>query len=327
MEEQQEFKRLFKEIARGSIRGVQSALRHYHNKVLEKERKLEKAEHKAEKEEQKKFRENLKTPGEKDYDFMLDSGRDISYHTLDPNTDLDKLKSYLDGERLQYCIRNSSLDDTQEIVFFTKDRAKVQRALEKSISDTLSEEENLSPKDKAKQNWEKEHQRYTSQDNKLGWTPYDDVNHEEFYRDNSRVYQNYEASGQIEMDGYSLPAKESADTVVHSLPLDKQVSLEKLKDFMEEYNLPVAFKTQPNGSTEMFFLFRTDKLAEQKAALKAAFLELKRNPGRIRKVRPTMKEALNNARIKEQKLLADASKKASNNTKDLGQNLGRGRSR
>ncbi|MDT2898512.1 hypothetical protein [Lactococcus lactis] len=327
MEEQAEFKRTFKEGKQDLIRGVSSALRFYHNKVQEKERRLEKAEHKAEREENKAFRENLRTPGEKDYEFMLDSGRPLSYHSLDPNTDLDKLKGYLDAERLQYCIRQSNLDDSQEIVFFTKDQEKIKRALEKSLDDTLNKEESpKTDKEIFEENWKKEQRRNTSPENKLGWTPYDDVNHEEFYKDTSRVYQGYESQKRIGSDDYGLPTKPMSEPFIQALPLNSEVSIEKLKTFMSEYNLSVAFKTQADGSTKMYFLLDTSKLPEQKAALKAAFLDLEKHPEKIRKVRPTMKEAMRKAKAKESKLLEIAEKSA-NKAKEIGQDLGRGLSR
>lgn len=326
MEEQAEFKRLSNEIRRDTVRGVSSAIRFFHNRTLEKERRLEKAEQKSDRAENQAFREKLRTPGEKDYDFMLESGRDISYHTLDPNTDLEQLKSYLDSEKLQYCIRHSSLDNAQEMVFFTKDRAKVQRALEKSITDLLNKEENT-PKEKFQKDWQKAQQRATSPDHKLGWTPHDDVNHSEFYRDDSRIYQSYEATGNIEMDEYGLPAEVVGEAVVETMALNDEVSIEKLKDFMAEYDLPVAFKTQPDGTTEMYFLFRTDQLSKQKAALKSAFLELEKNPDRVRKIRPTMKEAMRKAKTQEKQLFLEATKKTATQAKDLGQDFGRGLSR
>jgi len=327
LEEQAEFKRSVKEGKQDLIRGVSSALRFYHNKVQEKERRLEKAEQKAEREENKAFRENLRTPGEKDYEFMLDSGRDLSYHTLDPNTNLDKLKEYLNAERLQYCIRQSNLDDSQEIVFFTKDRSKIQRALEKSIEDTLNKEEPQKTAQEAfEENWKKEQRQKTSPENKLGWTPYDDVNHDEFYKDKSRVYQNYENQERLGSDEYGLPTKFKGKPFIKALPLDAEVSVEKLKTFMSDYNLSVAFKTQADGSTKMYFLLDTSKLSEQKAALKAAFLDLEKHPEKIRKARPTMKEAMRKAKAKESKLLEIAEKTA-NKTKELGQDIGRGLSR
>lgn len=328
MEEQSEFNRMVKEGKQDLIRGVSSAMRFYHNKVQEKERRLEKAEQKAEREENKAFRDNLKTPGEKDYDFMLDSGRDLSYHTLDPNTNLDKLKEYLDSERLQYCVRQSNLDDTQEIVFFTKDRSKIQRALEKSIEDTLNKtDETKSQKDAFQENWKNEQRRKTSPQNKLGWTPYDDVKHEEFFKDNSRIYQGYESQARIGNNEFGLPSKPRGESIIQSVPLNSEVSIEKLKMFMKEYDLPVAFKTQTDGSTKMYFLLDSSKISEQKVALRAAFLDLEKHPEKIRKVRPTMKESMKKAKAKESILLEEIAEKTANKSKEIGKDIGRGLSR
>ncbi|CAM3025781.1 hypothetical protein GHI93_00270 [Lactococcus hircilactis] len=322
MEEQAEFNRTVKELRRDTTRGVTNAIRFFHNRVQEKERRAAHAEQKLNREEAEAFRQSLKTPGEKSYEFMLDSGRDISYHTLDPNTDLERLKGYLDGERLQYCIRESSLDQSQEMVYFTKDRAKVTRALEKALNDTLKQNDKLSEQERFTQNWQSEQER-VSPNNKLGWTP-SGKDYEGFERDDSRIYQSYDSKGQIEWSSDNLPTQPLPETLIQPFPLDNEISIEKLTAFMKSYDLTVAFENQKNGGTQMYLLMRSDKLSSQKAALKAAFLALEKNPDLIRKVRPTMKEALNKAKVQEKQLLLEASKKAAHQAKDLGQDIGRG---
>ena len=314
MEEQSEMYRSLKEGWRDGPRTVLNAIRFFHQRSQEVERKKELAEQKAERAENKNWREKMRSPGEKDYDFMLEAGKDISYHTLDPNTDLDKLKGYLNGEHLQYCFRTSTLDGSQEMVYFTRDRQKVQRALEKSIRDTLNHEEVLSPEAQFQAEWQKE---AVASRRRLGFTP----------QREHPIYQNHEVTERLTMEGYGLPAKPPPDFLIQSMPLDSQVSLTKLKSFMESYDLTVAFEPTKNGGTILYFVMKTDQLAKQQAALKAAFLDIEAHPEKIRKVAPTMKEEMAKAKQKSEQLLKEAKEKGIGQTKALGQDIGRGLSR
>lgn len=260
MDEQTEVWRSQKELGRNTVRGVKEALRFYHNYIEGKKREEQLKNREEDEKARKEFQEEFKKPGEKSYDFMLESGRSIDYHALDENIDISKLKDYLNNEKLQYCIRTSSLDGSKEIVYFTKDTPRVKAAISKSLEEILKKET-------------KEQQRdFTKETKRLGFSPTDDVDPDTFYRDTT-IYQGT-TEHRLEMDGFDNIPREKVDL---GISLDTEVSLIKLKEFLNEYDIKVTF-SEKNGTTQMAVWLRKDKLEQQKASIKEAFFELNKNP-------------------------------------------------
>ena len=176
MDEQTEVWRSQKELGRNTVRGVKEALRFYHNYIEGKKREEQLKNREEDEKARKEFQEEFKKPGEKSYDFMLESGRSIDYHALDENIDISKLKDYLNNEKLQYCIRTSSLDGSKEIVYFTKDTPRVKAAISKSLEEILKKDTREQQRD------------FTKETKRLGFSPTDDVDPDTFYRDTT-IYQ------------------------------------------------------------------------------------------------------------------------------------------
>ena len=316
MDEQTEVWRSQKELRRDTIRGVMSAIRYYHNFVEGKKREEELKKRGEDQKAREEFQENFKKPGEKSYDFMLESGRSIDYHVLDENVDIAKLKDYLNNEKLQYCIRTSSLDGSKEIVYFTKDTPRVKAAIAKSLEEMLKE----NPKEQV--------QQAAYNQKQLGFSPTDDVDPKTFYKDDT-IYQGT-ATHRLESEGYGLPTRPSRGLEVKSFPLDDEISHHKVEEFMKSYNIKVTFSENNEGKTQMYLLLRTDKLEEQRQSLKDAFTELQHNPQKIRKVRPTMKEQMTKAKTKTAENLKKAKEqkqKLQKEGKDLQKDIRKGLSR
>lgn len=300
MDEQTEVWRSQKELGRNTVRGVKEALRFYHNYIEGKKRE---EDEKARKE----FQEEFKKPGEKSYDFMLESGRSIDYHALDENIDISKLKDYLNNEKLQYCIRTSSLDGSKEIVYFTKDTPRVKAAISKSLEEILKKETREQQRD------------FTKDTKRLGFSPTDDVDPDTFYRDTT-IYQGT-TEHRLEMEGFDNIPREKVDL---GISLDTEVSLIKLKEFLNEYDIKVTF-SEKNGTTQMAVWLRKDKLEQQKASIKEAFFELNKNPDRVKQNLPRLKERFDKAKDQHQKMVKEKAKeKAKNKGKEVGQEISKG---
>lgn len=303
MDEQTEVWRSQKELGRNTVRGVKEALRFYHNYIEGKKREEQLKNREEDEKARKEFQEEFKKPGEKSYDFMLESGRSIDYHALDENIDISKLKDYLNNEKLQYCIRTSSLDGSKEIVYFTKDTPRVKAAISKSLEEILKKET-------------KEQQRdFTKETKRLGFSPTDDVDPDTFYRDTT-IYQGT-TEHRLEMDGFDNIPREKVDL---GISLDTEVSLIKLKEFLNEYDIKVTF-SEKNGTTQMAVWLRKDKLEQQKASIKEAFFELNKNPDRVKQNLPRLKERFDKAKDQHQKMVKE---KAKNKGKEVGQEISKG---
>lgn len=303
MDEQTEVWRSQKELGRNTVRGVKEALRFYHNYIEGKKREEQLKNREEDEKARKEFQEEFKKPGEKSYDFMLESGRSIDYHALDENIDISKLKDYLNNEKLQYCIRTSSLDGSKEIVYFTKDTPRVKAAISKSLEEILKKET-------------KEQQRdFTKETKRLGFSPTDDVDPDTFYRDTT-IYQGT-TEHRLEMDGFDNIPREKVDL---GISLDTEVSLIKLKEFLNEYDIKVTF-SEKNGTTQMAVWIRKDKLEQQKASIKEAFFELNKNPDRVKQNFPRLKERFDKAKDQHQKMVKE---KAKNKGKEVGQEISKG---
>ncbi|MDG6112233.1 MULTISPECIES: hypothetical protein [Lactococcus] len=307
MDEQTEVWRSQKELGRNTVRGVKEALRFYHNYIEGKKREEQLKNREEDEKARKEFQEEFKKPGEKSYDFMLESGRSIDYHALDENIDISKLKDYLNNEKLQYCIRTSSLDGSKEIVYFTKDTPRVKAAISKSLEEILKKET-------------KEQQRdFTKETKRLGFSPTDDVDPDTFYRDTT-IYQGT-TEHRLEMDGFDNIPREKVDL---GISLDTEVSLIKLKEFLNEYDIKVTF-SEKNGTTQMAVWLRKDKLEQQKASIKEAFFELNKNPDRVKQNLPRLKERFDKAKDQHQKMVKEKAKeKAKNKGKEVGQEISKG---
>ncbi|WP_276421387.1 hypothetical protein [Lactococcus garvieae] len=303
MDEQTEVWRSQKELGRNTVRGVKEALRFYHNYIEGKKREEQLKNREEDEKARKEFQEEFKKPGEKSYDFMLESGRSIDYHALDENIDISKLKDYLNNEKLQYCIRTSSLDGSKEIVYFTKDTPRVKAAISKSLEEILKKET-------------KEQQRdFTKETKRLGFSPTDDVDPDTFYRDTT-IYQGT-TEHRLEMDGFDNIPREKVDL---GISLDTEVSLIKLKEFLNEYDIKVTF-SEKNGTTQMAVWLRKDKLEQQKDSIKEAFFELNKNPDRVKQNLPRLKERFDKAKDQHQKMVKE---KAKNKGKEVGQEISKG---
>ena len=285
MDEQAELWRSHKEFGRDTVRGVREALRFYHNYIEKKEREEELQKREEAEKVRQEFQENFKKPGEKSYDFMLESGRNIDYHTLDDRVDIEKLKGLLDSERLQYCIRTSSLDNNKEIVYFTKDTPRIKAALSKSLEEML--------KDTSKQQ-EKAH---TEDLKRLTYSPFEDFG-EGVFRDTT-IYQGMDAQQRIEMKGFDNIPREKMNV---DIALDREVSLVKLKEFFEEYDLKASFYKE-DDVTKMALWLKKDKLAEQKASIQEAFFALGKHPERVRQYMPLLEERFDKAKTQHEKMV------------------------
>lgn len=307
MDEQTEVWRSQKELGRNTIRGVKEALRFYHNYIEGKKREEQLKNREEDEKARKEFQEEFKKPGEKSYDFMLESGRSIDYHALDENIDISKLKDYLNNEKLQYCIRTSSLDGSKEIVYFTKDTPRVKAAISKSLEEILKRETKEQQRDFAKETL------------RLGFSPTDDVDPDTFYRDTT-IYQGT-AEHRLEMEGFDNIPREKVDL---DISLDTEVSLIKLKEFMNEYDIKVTF-SEKNGTTQMAVWLRKDNLEQQKASIKEAFFELNNNPYRVKANLPRLKERFEKAKDQHQNMVKEKAKeKAKNKGKEVGQEISKG---
>lgn len=307
MDEQTEVWRSQKELGRNTIRGVREALRFYHNTIEKKNREEQLKNREEDEKARKEFQEEFKKPGEKSYDFMLESGRSIDYHALDENVDISKLKDYLNNEKLQYCIRTSSLDGNKEIVYFTKDTPRVKAAIAKSLEEMLKE----SPKEQVRQ------AAYSQK--QLGFSPTDDVDPDTFYRD-STIYQGT-AEHRIEMKGFDNIPREKMDM---GLSLDNEVSIIKLKEFLSEYDLKATFYEE-NGATKMALWLKKDDLEQQKASIKEAFFALGKNPDRVKQNVPLLKERFEKAKTQHRNMAKEkAIEKAKNKGKEVGKEISKG---
>ena len=303
MDEQTEVWRSQKELGRNTVRGVKEALRFYHNYIEGKKREEQLKNREEDEKARKEFQEEFKKPGEKSYDFMLESGRSIDYHALDENIDISKLKDYLNNEKLQYCIRTSSLDGSKEIVYFTKDTPRVKAAISKSLEEILKKETREQQRD------------FTNETKRLGFSPTDDVDPDTFYRDTT-IYQGT-TEHRLEMEGFDNIPREKVDL---GISLDTEVSLIKLKEFLNEYDIKVTF-SEKNGTTQMAVWLRKDKLEQQKASIKEAFFELNKNPDRVKQNLPRLKERFDKAKDQHQKMVKE---KAKNKGKEVGQEISKG---
>lgn len=303
MDEQTEVWRSQKELGRNTVRGVKEALRFYHNYIEGKKREEQLKNREEDEKARKEFQEEFKKPGEKSYDFMLESGRSIDYHALDENIDISKLKDYLNNEKLQYCIRTSSLDGSKEIVYFTKDTPRVKAAISKSLEEILKKETREQQRD------------FTKETKRLGFSPTDDVDPDTFYRDTT-IYQGT-TEHRLEMEGFDNIPREKVDL---GISLDTEVSLIKLKEFLNEYDIKVTF-SEKNGTTQMAVWLRKDKLEQQKASIKEAFFELNKNPDRVKQNLPRLKERFDKAKDQHQKMVKE---KAKNKGKEVGQEISKG---
>ncbi|WEA15002.1 hypothetical protein [Lactococcus garvieae] len=307
MDEQTEVWRSQKELGRNTVRGVKEALRFYHNYIEGKKREEQLKNREEDEKARKEFQEEFKKPGEKSYDFMLESGRSIDYHALDENIDISKLKDYLNNEKLQYCIRTSSLDGSKEIVYFTKDTPRVKAAISKSLEEILKKETREQQRD------------FTKDTKRLGFSPTDDVDPDTFYRDTT-IYQGT-TEHRLEMEGFDNIPREKVDL---GISLDTEVSLIKLKEFLNEYDIKVTF-SEKNGTTQMAVWLRKDKLEQQKASIKEAFFELNKNPDRVKQNLPRLKERFDKAKDQHQKMVKEKAKeKAKNKGKEVGQEISKG---
>lgn len=307
MDEQTEVWRSQKELGRNTVRGVKEALRFYHNYIEGKKREEQLKNREEDEKARKEFQEEFKKPGEKSYDFMLESGRSIDYHALDENIDISKLKDYLNNEKLQYCIRTSSLDGSKEIVYFTKDTPRVKAAISKSLEEILKKDTREQQRD------------FTKETKRLGFSPTDDVDPDTFYRD-TNIYQGT-TEHRLEMDGFDNIPREKVDL---GISLDTEVSLIKLKEFLSEYDIKVTF-SEKNGTTQMAVWLRKDKLEQQKASIKEAFFELNKNPDRVKQNLPRLKERFDKAKDQHQKMVKEKAKeKAKNKGKEVGQEISKG---
>lgn len=307
MDEQTEVWRSQKELGRNTVRGVKEALRFYHNYIEGKKREEQLKNREEDEKARKEFQEEFKKPGEKSYDFMLESGRSIDYHALDENIDISKLKDYLNNEKLQYCIRTSSLDGSKEIVYFTKDTPRVKAAISKSLEEILKKETREQQRD------------FTKETKRLGFSPTDDVDPDTFYRDTT-IYQGT-TEHRLEMEGFDNIPREKVDL---GISLDTEVSLIKLKEFLNEYDIKVTF-SEKNGTTQMAVWLRKDKLEQQKASIKEAFFELNKNPDRVKQNLPRLKERFDKAKDQHQKMVKEKAKeKAKNKGKEVGQEISKG---
>lgn len=307
MDEQTEVWRSQKELGRNTVRGVKEALRFYHNYIEGKKREEQLKNREEDEKARKEFQEEFKKPGEKSYDFMLESGRSIDYHALDENIDISKLKDYLNNEKLQYCIRTSSLDGSKEIVYFTKDTPRVKAAISKSLEAILKKETREQQRD------------FTKETKRLGFSPTDDVDPDTFYRDTT-IYQGT-TEHRLEMEGFDNIPREKVDL---GISLDTEVSLIKLKEFLNEYDIKVTF-SEKNGTTQMAVWLRKDKLEQQKASIKEAFFELNKNPDRVKQNLPRLKERFDKAKDQHQKMVKEKAKeKAKNKGKEVGQEISKG---
>lgn len=307
MDEQTEVWRSQKELGRNTVRGVKEALRFYHNYIEGKKREEQLKNREEDEKARKEFQEEFKKPGEKSYDFMLESGRSIDYHALDENIDISKLKDYLNNEKLQYCIRTSSLDGSKEIVYFTKDTPRVKAAISKSLEEILKKDTRDQQRD------------FTKETKRLGFSPTDDVDPDTFYRDTT-IYQGT-TEHRLEMDGFDNIPREKVDL---GISLDTEVSLIKLKEFLSEYDIKVTF-SEKNGTTQMAVWLRKDKLEQQKASIKEAFFELNKNPDRVKQNLPRLKERFDKAKDQHQKMVKEKAKeKAKNKGKEVGQEISKG---
>lgn len=303
MDEQTEVWRSQKELGRNTVRGVKEALRFYHNYIEGKKREEQLKNREEDEKARKEFQEEFKKPGEKSYDFMLESGRSIDYHALDENIDISKLKDYLNNEKLQYCIRTSSLDGSKEIVYFTKDTPRVKAAISKSLEEILKKDTREQQRD------------FTKETKRLGFSPTDDVDPDTFYRDTT-IYQGT-TEHRLEMEGFDNIPREKVDL---GISLDTEVSLIKLKEFLNEYDIKVTF-SEKNGTTQMAVWLRKDKLEQQKASIKEAFFELNKNPDRVKQNLPRLKERFDKAKDQHQKMVKE---KAKNKGKEVGQEISKG---
>lgn len=307
MDEQTEVWRSQKELGRNTIRGVREALRFYHNTIEKKNREEQLKNREEDERARKEFQEEFKKPGEKSYDFMLESGRSIDYHALDENVDISKLKDYLNNEKLQYCVRTSSLDGNKEIVYFTKDTPRVKAAIAKSLEEMLKE----SPKEQVRQAAYNQKQ--------LGFSPTDDVDPDTFYRD-STIYQGT-AEHRIEMKGFDNIPREKMDM---GLSLDNEVSIIKLKEFLSEYDLKATFYEE-NGATKMALWLKKDDLEQQKASIKEAFFALGKNPDRVKQNVPLLKERFEKAKTQHRNMAKEKEiEKAKNKGKEVGKEISKG---
>lgn len=307
MDEQTEVWRSQKELGRNTVRGVKEALRFYHNYIEGKKREEQLKNREEDEKARKEFQEEFKKPGEKSYDFMLESGRSIDYHALDENIDISKLKDDLNNEKLQYCIRTSSLDGSKEIVYFTKDTPRVKAAISKSLEEILKKDTREQQRD------------FTKETKRLGFSPTDDVDPDTFYRDTT-IYQGT-TEHRLEMEGFDNIPREKVDL---GISLDTEVSLIKLKEFLNEYDIKVTF-SEKNGTTQMAVWLRKDKLEQQKASIKEAFFELNKNPDRVKQNLPRLKERFDKAKDQHQKMVKEKAKeKAKNKGKEVGQEISKG---
>lgn len=307
MDEQTEVWRSQKELGRNTVRGVKEALRFYHNYIEGKKREEQLKNREEDEKARKEFQEEFKKPGEKSYDFMLESGRSIDYHALDENIDISKLKDYLNNEKLQYCIRTSSLDGSKEIVYFTKDTPRVKAAISKSLEEILKKDTREQQRD------------FTKETKRLGFSPTDDVDPDTFYRDTT-IYQGT-TEHRLEMEGFDNIPREKVDL---GISLDTEVSLIKLKEFLSEYDIKVTF-SEKIGTTQMAVWLRKDKLEQQKASIKEAFFELNKNPDRVKQNLPRLKERFDKAKDQHQKMVKEKAKeKAKNKGKEVGQEISKG---
>ena len=307
MDEQTEVWRSQKELGRNTIRGVREALRFYHNTIEKKNREEQLKNREEDEKARKEFQEEFKKPGEKSYDFMLESGRSIDYHALDENVDISKLKDYLNNEKLQYCIRTSSLDGNKEIVYFTKDTPRVKAAIAKSLEEMLKE----SPKEQVRQ------AAYSLKH--LGFSPTYYVDPDTFYRD-STIDQGT-AEHRIEMKGFDNIPREKMDM---GLSLDNEVSIIKLKEFLSEYDLKATFYEE-NGATKMALWLKKDDLEQQKASIKEAFFALGKNPDRVKQNVPLLKERFEKAKTQHRNMAKEkAIEKAKNKGKEVGKEISKG---
>ncbi|WP_180376149.1 hypothetical protein [Lactococcus garvieae] len=282
-------------------------MRFYHNYIEGKKREEQLKNREEDEKARKEFQEEFKKPGEKSYDFMLESGRSIDYHALDENIDISKLKDYLNNEKLQYCIRTSSLDGSKEIVYFTKDTPRVKAAISKSLEEILKKETREQQRD------------FTKDTKRLGFSPTDDVDPDTFYRDTT-IYQGT-TEHRLEMEGFDNIPREKVDL---GISLDTEVSLIKLKEFLNEYDIKVTF-SEKNGTTQMAVWLRKDKLEQQKASIKEAFFELNKNPDRVKQNLPRLKERFDKAKDQHQKMVKEKAKeKAKNKGKEVGQEISKG---
>jgi len=317
MEEQNDFKRKLENAPRNinsTVRGIFSVIRFFKNKAEEPLLKEKLKEQKKSEEEDRLFKERFKNPQEQDFDFMLNVGKTLDYQVLDSNTDMDRLRGFLNSEKLHYCIRESTLDGKPELVYFRQDRERIKRIIEHSINESLkAEQERPQTFDERVQA-----EAYARQ-TQLGYTP---------QREDNVIYESYEETPALEMEGYGLPAETLVEMeVAQSVALDAEVDLDKVQSFFKKHELLVTFGKNQDGTTQMFMHLRKDKLPEQVKNLEKAFISLSNNPSQVRKVQPLL-ENVKIAKAKSTEMAKDVAKeKAKSASKNLTDTLGKGLSR